>query len=61
MRNKGSNVGRKFLINAVLLTIATIMVGVMMPSWGVAQIVIIALLALISGFQWVLWFNIRKM
>lgn len=54
------NQAKPFLRNAVILTIALAIVGLLMNSWGVAQILIMALLAVLTAGQWLLYFYIRK-
>lgn len=51
---------KSFLKSAIILTLALIMLCVLMPEWGAAQVVIIALVALLAGFQWFLFFFLRK-
>ena len=55
--NKNSKV---FLRNAVILTLATVIIILLMNSWGVAQVIIAVLLALLSAGQWGLFFYMRK-
>ena len=49
-----------FLRNAVILTLATVIVILLMNSWGVAQVIIAVLLALLSAGQWGLFLYMRK-
>lgn len=51
---------KPFFRNAVILTIATVMIGVLMNDWGAAQILIMILLALLSAAQWLLYAYMRK-
>ena len=51
---------KAFLKTAVILTLALIMICVFMPEWGVAQILIVALVALLAGLQWFLFFYLRN-
>lgn len=51
---------KPFLRNALIITAATILVAVLMNDWGVAQVMIIILLALISAGQWALFFYMKK-
>ena len=46
------NQAKPFLRNAVILTIALVIVGLMMNSWGVVQILIMVLLAVLTAGQW---------
>ena len=43
------NQAKPFLRNAVILTIALVIVGLMMNSWGVVQILIMVLLAVLTA------------
>lgn len=49
-----------FLKNAVILTLALLVVIIFMPEWGVAQVIIVLLIALLAGGQWALWAYMRK-
>ena len=49
-----------FLKPAIILTLALVMICVFMPEWGVAQIIVVALVALLTGFQWFLFFFLRN-
>ncbi len=51
---------KSFLRSAIILTIALVIICVFMPEWGVVQIVIVLLVALLTGFQWFLFFYIKK-
>lgn len=51
---------KPFLRNALILTAATVLVALLMNEWGVAQIIIIVLLALISAGQWALFLYMKK-
>lgn len=55
--NRNSKV---FLRNAVILTLATVIIILLMNSWGPAQVIISVLLALLSAGQWGLFFYMRK-
>ncbi len=55
---QGNN--RSFLRNGVILTLALIMLCVLMPEWGAAQMIVIVLVALLAGFQWFLYFFMSK-
>lgn len=50
---------KSFLRNAVILTLALAMLCVLMPEWGVAQVIVIILVAVLAGFQWVLYFYMK--
>ena len=54
------NQAKPFLRNAVILSIALLIVGLLMNTWGVAQILIMALLAVLTAGQWLLYFYMRK-
>ena len=56
-KRTGSN--KSFLRNAVILTLALAMLCVFMPEWGAAQVIIVALMTLLAGFQWFLYFFMR--
>ena len=56
-KRTGSN--KSFLRNAIILTLALIMLCVLMPEWGAAQIIVVVLMALLAGFQWVLYLFMR--
>lgn len=49
-----------FLKPAVILTLALVVICVFMPEWGLAQIIIIVLVALLAAFQWFLFFYLRN-
>lgn len=51
---------KPFLRNALILTVATALVALLMNEWGAAQIIIIVLLALISAGQWALFLYMKK-
>lgn len=51
---------KPFLRNAVILTAATALIGILMNQWGAAQIMIIILLAVLSAAQWALFFYMRR-
>ncbi len=55
--NRNSKV---FLRNAVILTLATVIIILLMNSWGPAQVIISVLLALLSAGQWGLFIYMRK-
>ena len=52
---------KSFLRNAVVLSLALVMLCVLMPQWGAAQVIVVSLVALLAGFQWLLFFYMRKM
>lgn len=54
------NQAKPFLRNAVILTTALAVMGLLMNSWGVAQILIMALLAVLTAGQWLLYFYMKK-
>ena len=56
---QGNN--KSFLRNAIVLTLSLVMLCVLMPEWGAAQVIVVILVALLAGFQWVLFFFMRKM
>lgn len=54
------NQAKPFLKNAIILTAAAALIAVCMREWGVAQILIVALVAALAGAQWALWVYMRK-
>lgn len=54
------NNAKPFLKNAVLLTVILGIIIFFMPEWGVAQVIIVLLVALLAGGQWALWIYMRK-
>ena len=60
MLMKNTVMAKPFLRNAVILTIALVIVGLMMNSWGVVQILIMVLLAVLTAGQWLLYFYMKK-
>ncbi len=51
---------KSFLKTAIILTLALVVVCVCMPEWGVAQVIIVLLIALLAAAQWALFFYVRK-
>ena len=51
---------KAFLKTAIILTAALVMICIFMPEWGIAQIIIVLLIALLAGGQWFLFFYLRK-
>lgn len=51
---------RTFLSSAIILTLALVLICVFMPEWGVAQILIVILVAILAAAQWVLYFWIKR-
>lgn len=51
---------KSFLKSAVILTAALVVICVFMPEWGAVQIVIVLLVALLTGLQWFLFFYIKN-
>ena len=49
-----------FFRNALLMTAALAVVIVFMQEWGVAQVIIVILVALLAAGQWALWLYMRK-
>ena len=56
-KRTGSN--KSFLRNAIILTLALAMLCIFMPEWGAAQVIIIILMVILSGFQWCLYFFMK--
>ncbi|MCH5323739.1 MAG: hypothetical protein J1E39_00865 [Eubacterium sp.] len=50
---------KRFLINAAVLLAACIFLIIRMPTWGVAQIIVVALVAALGAFQLLLYFKLR--
>ncbi len=50
---------KRFLINAAVLAGACLLVILRMPAWGVAQVVVLLILAAIAVFQVVLYFKLK--
>lgn len=51
---------KSFLRNAILLTLALVMIVLFMENWGAAQIIVTALVALLAAGQWALFVYIKK-
>ena len=51
---------KSFLRNAVIMTLALLVIIFFMPEWGAMQIVIVLLVGILAGAQWVLFVYIRK-
>lgn len=51
---------KSFLRNGIILTLALIMLCVLMPEWGAAQVIIVILVAILAGFQWFLFFFMKN-
>ncbi len=51
---------KSFLRNAILLTLALAVIVLFMESWGAAQIIVTALVALLAAGQWALFIYIKK-
>ena len=58
-KRAGQGGNRRFLINAAVLAAGCLLVILRMPSWGVAQVVVLILLAALSAFQLLLYFKMR--
>lgn len=56
---EGQGGNRRFLINAAVLAAGCLLVILRMPSWGVAQVVVLILLAALAAFQLLLYFKMR--
>ena len=54
------NQAQPFLRHAVIMTAAVLLVGLLMNSWGVAQVLIMVLITLLAAGQWALYFYMRK-
>ncbi len=50
---------KSFLINAIVLYGAVLLIALRMPSWGVAQAVVLIILALLASFQLVLYIRLK--
>ena len=51
---------KSFLKNAILLTIALVVIALFMREWGAAQIIIVLLVVGLAGMQWFLFFYMKK-
>ncbi|MGN1423745.1 MAG: hypothetical protein ACI4XA_10235 [Oscillospiraceae bacterium] len=51
---------KTFLRSAVILTLALLVIIFFMPEWGVMQVVIVLLVALLAGAQWALFVYIKR-
>ena len=51
---------KSFLRNGIILSLAIVMLCILMPEWGAAQVIVIVLLAILDAFQWVLFFYMRR-
>ena len=56
-RRTGSN--KSFLRNAIILSLALVMLCILMPEWGAAQVIVVVLMAMLAGFQWFLYFFMK--
>lgn len=54
------NSAKPFLRNALIMTAILLVIILFMPEWGVAQVLIVLLVAVITAGQWLLWVYIRK-
>ena len=44
----------------MILTAATVIIALLMNSWGAAQVIVMILMAALSAAQWVLFAYMRK-
>lgn len=51
---------KAFLRNAVVLSVALVVIILFMENWGAAQIIIVALVAFLTAGQWGLFFYMKK-
>ena len=58
-KRAGQGGNKRFLINAAVLAAGCLLVILRMPSWGVAQVVVLILLAALAAFQLLLYFKMR--
>ena len=58
-KRAGQGGNRRFLINAAVLAAGCMLVILRMPSWGLAQVVVLVLLAALAAFQLLLYFKLR--
>ena len=54
------NSAKPFFKNALILTAVLVVVIIFMPEWGVAQIFIVLLVALLAAGQWALWVYMKR-
>ena len=58
-RTTRKSVGQKrFLINAIVLAAACVLLVFRIPVWGVAQVLIVALLGILAAFQLILYIKL---
>ena len=55
-----NNSAKPICRNALLMTLADVMIILFMQEWGVAQIIIVLLVTLLAAGQWALWIYMRK-
>ncbi|MGN0701091.1 MAG: hypothetical protein ACI4J8_08830 [Oscillospiraceae bacterium] len=61
MKSLKSMKGEKgFLRNAVILTLATALVAFVIDEWGIAQVIVISLMILLTAGQWALFVYMKK-
>lgn len=54
------NGSKTFFRNAVLMTLADLVIILFMQEWGIAQVIIVLLVTLLAAGQWLLWAYMRK-
>lgn len=54
------NGSKTFFRNALLMTLADLVIILFMQEWGVAQVIIVLLVTLLAAGQWLLWAYMRK-
>ena len=58
-KKAGQGGNKRFLINAAILAAGCLLVILRMPTWGVAQVVVLVLFAALAAFQVVLYFKLK--
>ena len=50
---------KRFLINAAILAALGVFIALRLPSWGIAQVIVIALIAALAGMQLLFYFKLK--
>lgn len=58
-KKAGQGGNTRFLINAAILAAGCLLVIFRMPTWGVAQVVVLVMFAALAAFQVVLYFKLK--
>lgn len=54
------NNSKAFLNSALILTAALVIICIFMNEWGIPQVIIVILVALLAAAQWFLYFYLKK-